>query len=357
MEHWRGIVQVCSCHGTSCRVGASLCYSSTEAQLAVPPRNAILFMGDRAEGTGNPVIEKLSDLENVASILVSKLGWAVNAWVLEAPSFAGPFAVYNGFLPSITSTGEPNAYDPHGFPAASTTTSILANCLQQVKERISHESEMNISRDIKSSRVSSFKTYPKTVVLGFSKGGVVLNQLLTELAHSKSFEKTFVNRSIEDHNLDFQHSSRVNMPGISDTGEKQEKLRMEGCGRHHEMNLLLPSTPEEFLESIEEFHYVDVGLNSPGAYQTNPHVIEGIGRAALSRTTGLHILLHGTPRQWADRNRPWIACEKNKLLALLQDETRKHKENKLHISEKLYFADRSPSLQMHFEIIENIILS
>ncbi|GLJ40956.1 hypothetical protein SUGI_0847580 [Cryptomeria japonica] len=52
--------------------------------------------------------------------------------VLEAPSFVGPFAVYKGFLLSITSTREPNAYDPHGFPAASNNTSILASCLQEV---------------------------------------------------------------------------------------------------------------------------------------------------------------------------------------------------------------------------------
>ncbi|KAH9300289.1 hypothetical protein KI387_011872, partial [Taxus chinensis] len=310
-------------------------------------------MGDRAQGTGNPVIEKLSDLENVASVLVSKLGRAANAWVIEAPSFAGPFAVYKGFLSSITSSGEPNVYDPYGFPSATSTTSILANCIQQVKEKISHESQSKVSQDIQTSRIPTEKTYPQTVVLGFSKGGVVINQLLTELAHSKIHDKKLRNQSVEDHNLDFQHSLRGKMIDISYIS-KQEKLNMEGCERQHETNPLLPPTPQKFLESIGEFHYVDVGLNSCGAYQTNPHVIEGIGRAAASRRTGLRILLHGTPRQWADRNRPWIASEKNKLLELLQDETRKHKENKLQISEQLYFADRSPSLQMHFEIIENL---
>ncbi|KAK1560929.1 hypothetical protein Q3G72_032435 [Acer saccharum] len=56
-----------------------------------------------SEGTGNPVIEKLSDLQKIAEILVSKFGSSFSAWVIEASDFNGPFAVYNDFVPSNAS--------------------------------------------------------------------------------------------------------------------------------------------------------------------------------------------------------------------------------------------------------------
>ena len=47
----------------------------------------------------------------------------------------------------------------------------------------------------------------------------------------------------------------------------------------------------------------------PRAYQTDPVVIEGIGRAATSRKMGLYILLHGNPRQWDYHLWRWISFE------------------------------------------------
>eukprot|EP01018_Ginkgo_biloba_P001486 Gb_34842 [translate_table: standard] len=207
---------------------------------------------------------------------------------------------------------------------------------------------------MQSSGVTSFKRNPQTVVLGFSKGGVVVNQLLTELALLNNHVNNSNSKSIK---YDPQHELRGKSVDFLDITEEQEKMYPEHCERHSELNLLIPHSSDGLLKSIEEFHYVDVGLNCPGAYQTNPFVIERIGKIAESRKTTLRIVLHGTPRQWADCNRPWISSEKETLIALLQEEARKHKENKLQISEKLYFADRFPSLQMHFEIIEHMVLS
>lgn len=98
----------------------------------VPSANAIFFNGDRIEGTGNPVIERLSDLQNIAKILVSKFGGSINAWVVEASVFSGPFAVYKDFIPSVNQRGEPKSYSPIGFPASRTTVSLLSDCLEEV---------------------------------------------------------------------------------------------------------------------------------------------------------------------------------------------------------------------------------
>lgn len=98
----------------------------------MPVANAIFFNGDKIEGTGNPVIERLSDLQKIAEILVSKFGNSVNAWVVEAPLFNGPFAVYKDFIPSVNEYGEPKSYDADGFPASSSIVLLLWNCLKEV---------------------------------------------------------------------------------------------------------------------------------------------------------------------------------------------------------------------------------
>ncbi|KAL3537067.1 hypothetical protein ACH5RR_000433 [Cinchona calisaya] len=69
--------------------------------LYVPSDNSIFFNGDKVEGTGNAVIERLSDIQKIAEILVSKFGSSINAWVVEASTFNGPFAVYKDFIPTI----------------------------------------------------------------------------------------------------------------------------------------------------------------------------------------------------------------------------------------------------------------
>ena len=84
------------------------------------------------------MIERLSNLQNVAEILVTKLGGFVNAWVIEASVFNGPFAVYKDFIPSVNQWGEPKSYDPTGFPASKATVTLLSNCLREVY-RISHD--------------------------------------------------------------------------------------------------------------------------------------------------------------------------------------------------------------------------
>lgn len=154
----------------------------------------------------------------------------------------------------------------------------------------------------------------KTIIIGFSKGGTVLNQLLTEVAHAK----------------------------IETQGVYEEKP-------------IFPTSKESFLSSISDFHYVDVGLNSFGAYLNDEFVIKKISENLSQCTNGICIALHGTPRQWCDSRRLWIRNEKERLKQLLEDEACRS-GGKLQVYERFYFADRSPDMQMHFEIIENLDL-
>lgn len=100
--------------------------------LQVPIANAIFFLGDRVEGSGNPVIERISNLQNLSEIVVTKFGSSINAWVIEASVFNGPFAVYKDFILSMNQYGEPSSYNPIDFPASTSTVSLLSNCLEEV---------------------------------------------------------------------------------------------------------------------------------------------------------------------------------------------------------------------------------
>ena len=64
----------------------------------------------------------------------------------------------------------------------------------------------------------------------------------------------------------------------------------------------------------------------------------------------LHVFLHGTPRQWDDPLRPWLAVEKNRCLANLRDA-------RVPTTERKYFEGQPHSLLMHFESIAAMTLN
>lgn len=343
MDRWIGVLKVPLGlnSGYYYRVAASLCLSPTTKNLAVPSANAIFFNGDRIEGTGNPVIERLSDLQNIAEILVSKFGGSINAWVVEASVFNGPFAVYKDFIPSVNQWGEPKSYSPTGFPASRTSVSLLSNCLEEVKKIIlGRQKEQREVKKIIPGRQkeqspasisASHLPQPKTFILGFSKGGTVLNQLVTELSFSD-----------------------VKLTGNSPHTEEQSTSHK--YSNFTEEIKIIPNTEEGLLNSITEIHYVDVGLNSSGAYLTNHDAFERISKRLTQGGKGIRFVLHGTPRQWCDSRRIWILNEKDKLVRMLES-VADRSGGKLQVCERFYFAQRPPDLQMHFEIIENMDVS
>ncbi|KAJ0499580.1 hypothetical protein HanHA89_Chr13g0535601 [Helianthus annuus] len=316
MGRWSGILKVPLFPGSRShyKVATSLCISTSSQKPVVPSMNAIFFNGDRVRGTGNPVIEKLSDLEAIAEIIVSKLGEDCNVWVIEASKFNGPFAVYKDFIPSVNKWGEPNSYDPTGDPACTSTVSLLSSCLKEVNNTLSSRNEESCGGEA----LGSCLSHPKTLLFGFSKGGTVINQLVTELAFS----------DVKSNTLSSQH----------------------------ETNIIIPTSKESLLNSITEIHYVDVGLNSSGAYITDQDVIERVSKRISERALGIRFVLHGTPRQWRDSMRVWIGKEKDTMVDLLDVESRKS-GGKLSFCERFYFGDKMANMQMHFEVIEKMDVS
>lgn len=158
---------------------------------------------------------------------------------------------------------------------------------------------------------------PKTFLFGFSKGGAVINQLVTELAFSDV--KSTILSSQDD-------------------------------------NDIIPTSKESLLNSITEIHYVDVGLNSSGAYITDKDVIERISKRISEGASGIRFVLHGSPRQWRDSMRIWVGKEKDTMVNLLDAESRKSGE-KLRVFERFYFGNKLANMQMHFEVIESMDIS
>jgi hypothetical protein len=167
---------------------------------------------------------------------------------------------------------------------------------------------------------------PTTIILGFSKGGVVVNQLVTELSCWTS-EST---------------NNSVDVPGPNPS--------------HLTHNILVPLSATGVLSSISEYHYVDVGLSCVGAYITDHEIIKEIANYVLRANNNLRFVLHGTPRQWSDPDRLWIQKEKDTMLQVLRDEAQRC-EGRLVPSEKIYFDGRPHSLRMHFEILEAMDMS
>lgn len=241
--------------------------------------------------------------------------------MVDAACFAGPFAVYRELVPSVDAAGDPKGYDPTGFPAAAGVANILAHGINQIKNKFLGCSAKGSA--VNQHPAASLSSYypPRTIILGFSKGGVVVNQLVTELSC-------------------WALGSMKNSVDVSRQNPS-----------HLTQNLLVPTSTIDVLSSISEVHYVDVGLNCAGAYITDHEVIERICGYVADAGRNLRFVLHGTPRQWSDPSRPWIRKEKDIMIKLLRKEAERC-EGRLLASEKLYFEGKPRSLLMHFEILE-----
>ena len=234
-------------------------------------KEAVLFFpGDRME-SDDELVQRLTDPDGMLDVLEKKYPirdvMVVQPTRYEPPGQANAYACYDNFLERSTWTGDPIGYHTEQGKGLKHLAAILQEA----------ETKHGMVEDL-----------PVTLI-GFSKGCVVLNQLLTELA--------------------------VLVDGGSNTG-----LRSRG--------------------RIHAIHFVDAGLNRPGAYPTDMDVAQYLA------TNGAHVYFHGTPRQWNGLTRAWILEEKSRSLALLR-------ELGVVVTERLYLEDRCyDDHAAHFEILE-----
>lgn len=251
----------------------------------------LFFPGDQVESRkALPRVMQLQDPKMQAALMGTKFPDSSVLVIFPSRLEAG-FACYDHFLKKTTRTGEPLGHTEQGYKATEQING-LAN------EVLGCPVEGGFVR-----------------LAGFSKGGVVLNQVLGEISQCQEEQTSSAQKG-------------------SEWSEEQS-----GKGPVH-----LPSASAmEFLKRIREVHFLDVGLNSRGAYFTDPRAVESLAKFYAGQS--FSIFLHGTPRQWDDANRPWICIEKNRCQSLL-------KSHGVTVHERKYFEGEELSLLMHFRVLE-----
>ena len=156
--------------------------------------------------------------------------------------YEGCYANYCHLLNKLTPSGEPLGYSGKEMKATN-------NCLTLIKTAlIRHQG--SLSECCLSKSVS---------LLGFSKGGVVLNQIMHEMDYA--FSKSLYNS-------------------------------------------------HELLQAIDTIHYIDVGLPGRGAYPTVPSIWTTLSEINKD-VRPIKIIFHGSGRTWKDSKRVWLVKEKN----------------------------------------------
>lgn len=126
-------------------------------------RTLVFFAGDRVEAFGmDEEIHQLQDPAHICAILAAKAGPATTVVAVIPSHYEACCAVYHHFFEKLTLTGEPLGYSGRAYKASEQLHSLL--------------------------EAAGVAGAAAVDVVGFSKGGIVLNQVgLCEIVHFKTF--------------------------------------------------------------------------------------------------------------------------------------------------------------------------
>jgi hypothetical protein len=86
--------------------------------------------------------------------------------------------------------------------------------------------------------------------------------------------------------------------------------------------------------------FLDAGADTRGAAYPSPAIVQTLGQRCPSHAVLL--ALHGTPRQWRDPQRRWLAAEAATAA----------RAARVPCSMTEHFSSQPPSLEQHFAVIE-----
>jgi len=165
-----------SATGTRGRGCNPIDYSLPPAGAAPVGRRVIFFVGDSVAGIpeadADADVRRLSDPAHLArALLPGKFGGATACFVVRPADYhAAGFALWQNFLQRTTALGDPLGYRPRPGDALAATRHLIA-LLQPVGAAEAQRGDAAASAD--ATRAASAPGTP-TVLVGFSKGGVVL---------------------------------------------------------------------------------------------------------------------------------------------------------------------------------------
>eukprot|EP01104_Vermistella_antarctica_P011446 TRINITY_DN319_c0_g2_i1.p1 TRINITY_DN319_c0_g2~~TRINITY_DN319_c0_g2_i1.p1 ORF type:complete len:394 (+),score=24.78 TRINITY_DN319_c0_g2_i1:153-1334(+) len=230
---------------------------------------------------------------------------------------------------------------------------------------------------------------------GFSKGGLVLNNFLSEVAsltyslraswhtrHGTADDNGEPREMIDDetagtntpaHILDWEDPSMAPMLPPHHPPQRIARARVPvGCLDKQSAALV------DFISRVTRIHFLDAFR-----FPTSPAVVRGF-LLACSRSpieAGINskslyeqgfigntdsLFIHSTPRQLADRRRRWIKVEHDAFVDLLQETRGNAGEDgnegdattiPTRICDIKYFEDEKPSMDMHFRIIDHFLVA
>lgn len=214
--------------------------------------------------------------------------------------YEASFSCYDHFLNKLTLSGEPLGYLGAGLRAARQLASLL--------------------------RGASWDTTLPCHLVGFSKGGVVLNQVLhadakwlvvaMQLHQPRAWLVRWAAHASCGEPAIFVHQQDafptrtgllllqilVELAELAAGPAGQGRGGSPGGATPHLHQP--PEAAEEgaiaLLRSLQQIHFLDCGLNCRGAYLTDPEAVQRLG-AWCRQHPQLRLFVHGTPRQWGER--------------------------------------------------------
>ncbi|KAG2499943.1 hypothetical protein HYH03_002230 [Edaphochlamys debaryana] len=285
--------------------------------------------------------------------------------VLPTTVAPGGQSCFGAFLPAMTATGEPLGFKPAGYKAATHLAELLAEAKAEAVAARTAEAGAAPAPDEPSragagagaeaaaqagdpapAPVGEGEGEGGVVLVGFSKGAVVVNQLLAEMAAHEEARGAEAGTSGGVVGAGPSGAAPPSLTGGAGPGAVGPAVaRPLATALAGARPALAPPAAAAVLDSIRAVHFLDAGLNCRGVHLTDPTPISHL--AARHRRQPLSLVLHGTPRQWGDRRRPWIAAEKDRFLALLA-------EAGLPAEARSYFAGQPGSLKQHFDVIKEM---
>lgn len=252
-------------------------------------------------------------LESTAQILGSKFPDAA-VWIMKPlRMFRNVFGVFEQFVPSSL-TGIPDYIGSYGGVAS--LDALLTGALQCVEVR--HAGVVPAGKD--SACLSSLPV----VLIGFSKGCVVLNQFVYEVGY------LFGGVDMKDHGD----------PEAAHHSSKPKKF----SGSQLQLSDAEKEKARSLLQRVTDWYWLDAGHSgSCGAWVTNDTLLQHFSSVGGGPGAAVHV--HVSPHQVRCARRPWIGEEERLFVDRLR-------QLGCRVEEKMHFEHSEVTFENHFRVLE-----
>jgi len=274
-------------------------YQKPKIISPVSQGHVIFFCGDvQQEAKGMTRLRHFAEfskysVESTVRILAEKFE-NYNIWVVQPSQMLdNVYSIYSNFISSenLDEFGSVKSFDSRGTACEHLLALLKFSC-KKVHEMTEFQPEFNKA----------------ITLLGFSKGAMVLNQLISELSVKLS---------------PFQCESGSDSDYTSSDSEPDEPYS----------NILF--------KRVKAIHFLDPG-NGPlkGSWVLNHRAIASLVKFPIK------MYIHGTKYQWGSKLRPWLLAEKDSFVNRVESEGGV-------VMAKEYFRANEGSLALHFKLLED----